>query len=180
MRSSVDMQRLVAVISSGLGGGVWDVVETANSRKLVVHVQDIGKWWEKAHAQFRRVFAVQGSDTQGLPVGVRLRPELGEGSEELGVQIVEPPVSFGMGVLWMALSLEERKVLGAEVYSRSAEKFRISVTGGLYRLAGRKCHPQEFMTPWAARVFLAWVLREDVWKVVGREAPKMWRSECGL
>lgn len=180
MKSNEDMQRRVAVVSSGLGGGVWDVVETANSRKLVVHVQDIGKWWEKAHAQFRRVFAVQGSDTQGLPVAVRLRPELGEGSEEMSVQIMEPPVSFGMGVLWMALSLEERKVLGLEVYSRSAEKFRISVTGGLYRLAGRKCHPQEFMTPWAAQTFLQWVLNEDPWKVVGRSAPRMWRSVCAL
>lgn len=176
MKYTKDKEQLYAFISSGLCVDVWDVVEDAEILKLCVHVQDVGWWWSKSRGLFLRIFDVKERDKVGSPSVVSLRPELCVGYWRFSLHVMEPPVSFGFGMLWVALSPDEQKFLGAKVRERSNDKFRVSVSGGLYRLVGKRWVPQEFATTWEACFFLRWVLGADVFDALGRATPNLWRS----
>ncbi|MDO8944779.1 MAG: hypothetical protein Q7U75_16480 [Desulfobacterales bacterium] len=169
----------VPVVSSAVGGAVWDLVSRAERAPvLVVHVPDIGKWWATTKAQFDRVFKIEEIDTGGLPVFVETRPGVCRSPVRCSVAVSEPPVSFGMVVLWAGLPADERKVLGARVQERSKGVFRMSVTGGFYRIAGRKNIPQEFQTPWAAYTFLVEIFHGELSSEIGVKPPAALRSFC--
>jgi len=168
-----------AVISSAVGGAVWDLVWREDKCPvLVVHVPDAGKWWAAVKPAFDRVFSVEEWDSLGLPKYGVSRPEFGRETVRVVVAVSEPPVSFGMAVLLAGLSTEERARLGAITQERSKGVFRFSTSGGLYRISGRKNIPQEFMTPWAAFTFLVEVFRGSVQAETGVKLRRALRSFC--
>lgn len=168
-----------AVISSAVGGAVWDLVwREDRCPVLVAHVSDVGKWWATVKPSFDRVFETESRDSLGLPTYAVSKPGMCSESVRLVVMITEPPVSFGMAVLWAGWSPDERKKLGAIVQERTKGGFRFSTGGGLYRIAGRKNIPQEFMTPWAAVRFLVELLHGDVKNETGIAVPRVMRGFC--
>jgi hypothetical protein len=151
------LPELVAIVTSAVGTDVWDVVYGGERGPvLVVHVPDVGKWWSHAKPYMDRVFEIDGYTSLGIPERVRTRVGVFSGEFAARFEVLEPPVSFGFGVLWVGLTAADRSAVGAAIRRVTGDRMRASVSGGWYRYRGesKRAIPQEFQTPWAAREVL--------------------------